>query len=148
MFSFSWRGKVLAGSVLIGLMTPIVPVTAQQRSSPPDFSSNFAGWVGLNGGGPFYEPVPGTPSHLSPIVSDPAHPFTPNGTGGQSTYRIPDLSNPNLMPWVKDAHEEGHRRNPHREEGRLHAAIGLSAVRRSLLHGLWRTRPHHLPPDP
>jgi hypothetical protein len=83
-------------------MAPITLVAAQQRTAPPDFSSNFAGWVGLNGGGPFYEPVPGAPKDLSPIVSDPAHPFTPNGSGGQSTYRIPDLSNSNLMPWVKE----------------------------------------------
>ena len=89
MFSFSWREGILTGSVLIGLMTLIVPVTAQQRISPPDFSSNFAGWVGLNGGGPFYEPVPGAPSHLSPIVSDPAHPFTPNGTGANRPIAFP-----------------------------------------------------------
>lgn len=104
MFSFGWGERVLASSLVIGLTAavPLASTAAQQRSALPDFSSNFAGWVGLNGGGPFYEPVAGTPSHLSPIVSDPAHPFTPNGTGGQSTYRIPDLSNPNLMPWVKE----------------------------------------------
>jgi hypothetical protein len=102
MFSFVWKEGILASSVLMGLVTPIVSVAAQQRTSPPDFSSNFAGWVGLNGGGPFYEPVPGVPSHLSPIVSDPAHPFVANGTGQQPTYRIADLTNPNLMPWVKE----------------------------------------------
>src|SRR6195256_230633 len=102
MSSFTWRERVLAGIVLAGLMgtAPIAPTAAQQKAAPPDFSSNFAGWVGLNGGGPFFEPVPG---RLAPIVSDPAHPFVPNGPRKQPTFRIADLSNPNLMPWVKDS---------------------------------------------
>jgi hypothetical protein len=37
-----------------------------------------------------------------PIVSDPKYPFVPNGVGQQPTFRIPDLSNPNLKPWVKE----------------------------------------------
>jgi hypothetical protein len=77
----------------------IAPVVAQQTPIPPDFSANLAGWVGLNGGGPFYEPVPG---HLPLVVSDPAYPFTPNGVAKQPTFRIADLSNPNLKPWVKE----------------------------------------------
>jgi hypothetical protein len=36
------------------------------------------------------------------VANDPAHPFVPNGGGGQPTYRIADLSNPNLKPWVKE----------------------------------------------
>jgi hypothetical protein len=97
-FTLEWR-------VLTALMaaccaaTSIAPAMAQQKVAPPDFSSNLAGWVGLNGGGPFYEPVPG---RLAPVVSDPAYPFTPNGVGKQPTFRIADLSNPNLKPWVKE----------------------------------------------
>jgi hypothetical protein len=73
--------------------------TAQQK--PPDFSSNLAGWVGFDGTGPFYESVPG---QVPPVTSDPAYPFVSNlaGTGKQPTFRIPDLSNPNLKPWVKE----------------------------------------------
>ncbi len=77
----------------------MTPALAQQTAAAPDFSSNQAGWVGLNGGGPFYEPVPG---RLPPIVSDPAHPFTPNGVDKQPTFRLADLSTPNLKPWVKE----------------------------------------------
>jgi hypothetical protein len=33
---------------------------------------------------------------------DPAHPYVPNGTGAQPTYRIAHLTNPNLKPWVKE----------------------------------------------
>jgi hypothetical protein len=78
---------------------PVASAVAQQKAAPPDFSSNYTGWVGLNGGGPFYEPVPG---RLPPVVSDPAHPFVPNGVNRPPTFRIADLSNPNLKPWVKE----------------------------------------------
>jgi hypothetical protein len=95
--------KTLRFAFSIAAVLAAVPMmsSAQQTASPPDFSSNFAGWVGLGGGGPGYEVVPGT---TPPIYSDPAHPFIPNnGEGKQPTFRIADLSNPNLMPWVKDA---------------------------------------------
>src|SRR5438874_4274215 len=101
MSSSRWRERVLLGRILVGLMgaASIPSTVAQQKAAPPDFSSNFAGWVGLNGGGPFIEPVPG---RLSPVADDPAHPFVPNGAGKQPSFRIADLSNPNLMPWVKE----------------------------------------------
>jgi hypothetical protein len=34
-----------------------------------------------------------------PVESDPKHPYVPNGQG-QSTYRVADLTNPILKPWV------------------------------------------------
>jgi hypothetical protein len=37
-----------------------------------------------------------------PVMSDPAHPYVPNGNGRQPTYRIADLTNPILKPWVID----------------------------------------------
>jgi hypothetical protein len=73
----------------------IAPTVAQE-AVPPDFSSNNVGWVGLNGNGPFFEAVPG--KLPAPVTQDPAHPFVPNGVGKQPTYRIADLSNPNLKP--------------------------------------------------
>ena len=93
----SARGP-LAAAVAALVATAVPPATAEQ-TTVPDFSSNLAGWVGLNGGGPFYEPVPG---RVPPVTSDPAHPFIPNGTARQPTFRIADLSNPNLKPWVKE----------------------------------------------
>src|SRR6202521_3417469 len=101
MSLFAWRERILAGGILFALIgaAPIASGAAQQNAAPPDFSSNLAGWVGLNGAGPFFEPVPG---RLPPIVSDPAHPFVPNGANAQPSFRIADLSNPNLLPWVKE----------------------------------------------
>jgi len=100
MSSFTLSARLLAGSILAGLMgtAPTAPAIAQQTAAPPDFSSNQVGWVGLNGGGPGFSPVPG---RVPPVTNDPAHPFVPNGVGKQPTYRIADLTNPNLKPWVK-----------------------------------------------
>src|SRR5712675_2136767 len=101
MSSFALSARFVAGSVLTGIIgaTAATPAPAQQKAGQPDFSSNQVGWVGVNGGGPGFEPVPG---HLPPVSSDPAHPFVPNGAGRQPTYRIADLTNPNLKPWVKE----------------------------------------------
>jgi hypothetical protein len=90
---------VRAGSILAGVVgASMAPAVAQQKAAAPDFSSDNVGWVGLNGTGPFFEAVP---DRLPPVTSDPAHPFVPNLVGRQPTYRIADLSNPNLKPWVK-----------------------------------------------
>src|SRR5690349_21835023 len=99
MSLFTSKEKLFASSILVGMMAAAPLAQAQQKAAPPDFSSDNVGWVGLNGGGPFYEPVPGL---IPPVSQDPAYPFVPNGVGRQPTYRIADLTNPNLKPWVKE----------------------------------------------
>ena len=104
MSSLTLRGKLLAGSVLAALAGLIwaaltAPVVAQQKAAPPDFSSSQFGWVRVGQGGPDFDSVPG---QVPPVSQDPAHPFVPNGVGRQPTYRIADLTNPNLKPWVKE----------------------------------------------
>ena len=71
---------------------------AQSATSPPNFSSSRYGWVRV-GRSQDFEVVPGT---TPPITNDPAHHFVLNGSGDQVTYRIGDVSNPNLKPWVKE----------------------------------------------
>ena len=62
-----------------------------QSASPPDFFVGDVGWVHtLNA---TFPPVQGSPS---PVVQDPGHPFI------GASWRIGDLSNPNLKPWVKE----------------------------------------------
>jgi len=102
MSSFAWSKKIVAGSVLTALVAvaPDASTMAQRRAGPPDFSSNLTGWVGLDGAGPYFEANPGR--QPGPVVSDPAYPFVPNGTDEQPTFRIADLTNPNLMPWAKE----------------------------------------------
>jgi hypothetical protein len=100
MGSLTSREKVLAGSILACLTwtTSTPHAVAQQKAAPPDFSSNLVGWVGTGAGGNFTA-VPGL---VPPVTNDPAHPYVPNGTAAQPTYRIADLTNPNLKPWVKE----------------------------------------------
>ena len=75
----------------------IIAGATAQTAAPPDFSANGTAWLG--GVGVDYAAVEGSPT---PMRQDAAHPFVPNGTGRQPTYRIGDLSNPNLKQWAKD----------------------------------------------
>jgi hypothetical protein len=75
-------------------------LAAEQGASIPDFSSKDAAWVfGLGD----YIAIPGEPS---PTRNDPAHRYVSNNefraSGAQPTYRIADLSNPNIKPWAKE----------------------------------------------
>jgi hypothetical protein len=101
MFTFTSTVRLFVGGIFTAFVCTVLStaIVAQQNVSPPDFSSNQVGWVGVGGGGPGFAVVPG---HLPPVANDPGHPFVPNGTSAQPTYRIADLSNPNLKPWVKE----------------------------------------------
>jgi hypothetical protein len=100
MSTFTSREWFLAGGVLTGLVCVALTVQApaQHNASPPDFSSNQTAWVGIGGD---FLPVPGAPGP-KPISFDPKHPYVPNNTGRQPTFRIADLTHPNLKPWVKE----------------------------------------------
>jgi hypothetical protein len=90
-------GRLLAGFVVTGLAW-VAPAShaAAQKGSPPDFSANQAGWIAfLND---FIAPSSGP----KPVTYDPAHPFVQNNSGQQPTFRIADLTNPNLKPWAKE----------------------------------------------
>jgi hypothetical protein len=81
---------LLAGVFCIG----VAPALPQQ--SPPDFSANNAGWISVGGE---WTPLPGSPS---PVTQDPTHRYVPNNVGGQPTFRIADVNNPNLTQFAKD----------------------------------------------
>lgn len=87
MSTFTSRAKLLAGGVLASLVCVALTAgaMAQQKASPPDFSSNQAGWLTFRGE---FIAVSGGPS---PLRNDPAHPVVANNTGAQPTYRIGDL---------------------------------------------------------
>ncbi len=89
---------VLAGltGVLAGLIcTGAASSLAQQ--APPDFSANGAGWVSVGGE---WTPLPGSPP---PVTQDPTHRYVPNNRGEQPTFRIADITNPNLTQFAKDS---------------------------------------------
>jgi hypothetical protein len=88
----------------LGTIVAVATISAAsaQSTAPPDFSSATAGWLTPIAGD--YAPVPGAPG---PMLSDPAHPFLDNVEALRRsvtpTYRIGDLTNPNLKPGVKAA---------------------------------------------
>jgi hypothetical protein len=97
MSLLTFREYALAGGIMAALLAGgTVPAQAQQETTPPNFSwDSTVGWIGVGD----FRPVPG---RVPPVISDPKHPFVPNGQGRQPTYRIADLTNPNLKPWVKE----------------------------------------------
>jgi hypothetical protein len=102
MSHFDSRAGLLAMGALAGLVWAVAApnLRAEQGGAVPDFSSNDAAWVF---GNTDFVAIPGEPS---PTRSDPAHPNISNNefraTGAQPTYRIADLTNPNIKPWAKE----------------------------------------------
>jgi hypothetical protein len=96
LFTLRERAALVSSIVAALVGASILPGVTQERSSPPNFAPDpTVGWIGVGG----IQRVPGT---VSGLAQDSRYPFVPNGTGQQPTYRIADLSNPNLKPWVKE----------------------------------------------
>ncbi len=102
MPDFNSRRSLLAIAALAALIWTASDLrpAAEQGASIPDFSSHDAAWVfGLGD----YVAIPGEPS---PTRNDPSYRYVSNNefraSGAQPTYRIADLSNPNIKPWAKE----------------------------------------------
>jgi hypothetical protein len=92
-----WITRGILAWCACGLLS--ATMAAQQKPSPPDFSSGNVGWLTFNVD---FSIVPGG---TSPLRSDPTHPRVSNQeaavTGKQPTFFIADLSNNTLLkPWV------------------------------------------------
>ena len=70
-------------------------VGAQGAAAVPDFSSSEAAWIATSND--FIPPLEGP----KPVSFDPAYPYVPNNARRQPTFRIADLSKPNVLPWAK-----------------------------------------------
>ncbi|HEY4264176.1 MAG TPA: hypothetical protein VGM72_02580 [Micropepsaceae bacterium] len=68
---------------------------ARAADAIPDFMADGMGWASAGG----LTAVPGSPS---PVVQDPAVKYVPNNVGGQPTWRVGDVNNPNLTQFAKD----------------------------------------------
>ena len=114
---------------MIGLIGAVRATESAGQAPVPDFSSNGVGWISINRD---FAAVPGGPR---PVSNDPAHPYVLNGIpGAQPNYRVADLNNPNLKPWVIERMKKDNAEvSP---EDRLHAAFELHAGRRSRFHDL------------
>jgi len=67
---------------------------AEQKAGIPQLESATVGWAKVADDFDAPESGPG------PVTFDKAHPYVPNGFGKQVTFRIADLTNPILKPWV------------------------------------------------
>jgi len=79
---------VCAGAALFA------PSAAAQSAAIPILSAPGSGWLEI--GDDFLPP----PSGPGPVTADPAHPYYSNISGLQPTFRVADLTNPILQPWV------------------------------------------------
>jgi hypothetical protein len=90
----------LTGAIIGMLCVAPWPALAAERAQVPNFSAN--GWDG-DGENEFTPPKGGP----GPVTSDPAHPYVSNfearRTGAKANWRVADLNNPNLKPWVIEA---------------------------------------------
>jgi hypothetical protein len=101
MPTFASPAKWLTPAILAGCACGLLAAAAaaQQKPSPPDFSSGNAGWLTFN------VDFSIVPDGTSPMRNDPAHPRISNqeaaATGKQPTFFIADRSNNTfLKPWV------------------------------------------------
>ena len=85
------RSMVLASTAIVALSAG----ASAQSGAAPDFgSADGSSWIAMN------QDFLDAPSGAKPVRNDPAHPFVPNGRGAQPTFRVADLTNPNLKPWA------------------------------------------------
>jgi hypothetical protein len=106
------RSRMMAAAAVIATAmagAALMPASAADGPGAVPMFSPFpnSGWVPDRPTGDDFIPVAGQPS---PVMSDPKHPYVPNGGGRQPTYRVADLTNPILKPWavekMKKANDE------------------------------------------
>lgn len=87
---------VFAAALCAG--TALAAEAAKDSATIPNFGPTpFTAWTTNR---PTMDDFIPPASGPGPVLSDPAHPYVPNGNGRQPTYRIADLTNPILKPWV------------------------------------------------
>jgi hypothetical protein len=95
----AFAGGLVAGLVCAGSAVWVAPAAAQGvatgSQARPDFAPNSGvGWLAA---GTEFIAMPTGPH---PVTYDKAYRYVPNNTGEQPTFRVADLDNPILQPWV------------------------------------------------
>ena len=94
-------GRFASALLVAGLMWSADATAAVGAQAVPDFSTNTVAWIGI--GNDLDPPASGP----GPVRSDKDHPYVSNAvaraTGAQPNFRVADLSNPILQPWVVEA---------------------------------------------
>jgi hypothetical protein len=108
MTMFKFRLMCLITGLCVA--SPVVAADEVKKQVIPDFApTETTGWV-LDRSFGVDDLLPPRSGGPGPVTFDRAHPYVPNGSGKQSTYRVADLSNPILQPWtipsMKKANDE------------------------------------------
>src|SRR6266550_3870342 len=91
-FSLSKLPLLTASALLCATSLLAAPTVSR-----PDFAEDVTtSWIPV--GDDYLPPASGP----GPVTFDKAHPYVPNFTGKQPTYRVADLSNPILQPWAAE----------------------------------------------
>jgi hypothetical protein len=133
----SKRKRIAASTILPSLFCACAAFGPAQGQSPssrqdasiPNFSpSSTVGWLKAGVGDEFLSPDTGP----GPVVSDPAHGYSGNfllTTGNAKPFKIADLTNPILQPWVV---EKMRKTNDEALAGK----VGFTARSRCWPHGV------------
>ena len=101
-----WR---LSAGLLGSAMYAATAIGAGNTPMPNFSPDNMTGWIAgdQNGENPVGQDFLPPESGPGPVTNDKAYPHVDDGAarrnGSQPTYRVADLNNPILQPWVKDA---------------------------------------------
>ena len=95
---FVYTGMLSALGAWLAFSTPAL---TQDAPSIPDFYAGDVGWIGI---GNELNPPPNGPG---PVSAHPDHPYISNAvaarTGAAANFRVADLDNPILQPWVVES---------------------------------------------
>src|SRR5665213_3221184 len=86
----------VTGASFVVICILMSPAAFADANAIPDLSSSGTAWVNMHND--FILPSSGP----GPVTWDPNHPYVGNNEGRPSTARVADLTNPILMPWVKE----------------------------------------------
>jgi hypothetical protein len=108
-FASTAMSQILAAGVVFAAMV-VAPVVAAETTAVPNFSPDSRiGWIAgvTNGTTPVGQDFLPPPSGPGPVTFANDHPYFDSNNarraGVQQTFRIADLNNPILQPWVKEA---------------------------------------------
>jgi len=94
------RASVIGTVVLLGagfISSATYPQESAKVSIPNLRPTPETGWIAR---GPNFQLPPAGPHH---VTQDSRYPYQPAGAGEARTFRVADLNNPILLPWVRDA---------------------------------------------
>jgi hypothetical protein len=115
-----WRIRPRQVGALAGVVCASLTLwraEAAQESAVPNFAPDgVTGWIAGDpkGENPVGQDYLSPESGPGPVSNDKSHPHVDDGAarrdGKQPTYRVADLTNPILQPWVKDALQQANER--------------------------------------